>query len=124
MRNLGLHRDREQRARLAGVVEIIAERIGDRLGHHDRSGEMDDGVYSVAQQETPHEVMISDIALDELRLGRYRPANPVDRLSTTRTSSPASSSSSTIWLPMKPAPPVTSTLIDEPRGTAVAFRRL
>ena len=50
--------------------------------------------------------------------------NPVDRLSRTRTSSPASSSSSTIWLPMKPAPPVTSTLIDDPRGTAVAFRPL
>ena len=33
-------------------------------------------MHNMAQQETPHEVMISDIALDELRLGRYRPAKP------------------------------------------------
>jgi hypothetical protein len=35
---------------------------------------MDDGVDFVAQEKTPHEVMIADIALDELRLGRDRPA--------------------------------------------------
>jgi hypothetical protein len=29
-----------------------------------------------------------------------------------------------MWLPMKPAPPVTSILIDDTCGSAVAFRRL
>ena len=31
---------------------------------------------SIAQEQTPHEVMIADIALDELRFGRHCPAKP------------------------------------------------
>ena len=76
MRDLGLDGDREQRAGLAGVVEIVAERIGDRFRHHDRTGKMDDGVDIVGKQKLAHEVLIADIALDELRLGRHRPAEP------------------------------------------------
>ena len=34
----------EQRAGLAGVVLVVAERIGNRFRHHDRAGEMDDRV--------------------------------------------------------------------------------
>src|SRR3990170_3514734 len=36
---------------------------------------------------------------------------PVDRLSTTSTAYPAVTSPSTTWLPTKPAPPVTNTLL-------------
>ena len=34
----------DQAARLAGVVVVIAERVGDRFWHDDRSGEVDDRV--------------------------------------------------------------------------------
>jgi len=74
MRNLGLHGGRKQGARLAGVIEIIAERVGNRFRNYDRSREMDDGVDRIAAEQPAHEGMIADIALDEFRLGRYRPA--------------------------------------------------
>jgi hypothetical protein len=74
MRDLGLDGDREQRARLAGIVEIIAERVGDRFGHHDRPGEMDNGIDLVAQEHAADEVVVAHVALDELRFRRHRPA--------------------------------------------------
>jgi hypothetical protein len=74
MRDLGLHGDRKQRARLARVVEIIAERVGNRFRDHDRSREMDDGVDRIAAEQPAHEGMIADISPDEFCLGRYRPA--------------------------------------------------
>ncbi len=46
---------------------------------------------------------------------------PVERLSTMVTSSPRSSSASTRFDPMKPAPPVTSAFMR--RGTLDAFER-
>ena len=46
------------------------------------------------------QLVVADIALDELRLGRNRPPKPVERLSSTTTSSPASVSASTMWLPI------------------------
>ena len=73
MRDLGLHGDREQGARLARVVEIIAERVGNRFRYHDRSREMDYGVDRIAVEQPAHEGMITDIVLDEFCLGRYRP---------------------------------------------------
>ena len=40
----------DQRARVHGVVAVVAERIGDRVRYHDRGGEMDDGVTSDARR--------------------------------------------------------------------------
>ena len=39
-----LDRGLDQRARVHGVVAVIAERIANRIRHDDRGGEMDDGV--------------------------------------------------------------------------------
>ena len=54
---------------------------------------------------------VADVELDQLGAGRERPvevlAPPVERSSTTVTSSPRASSASTRFEPMKPAPPVT-----------------
>jgi hypothetical protein len=74
MRHLGFDRRGDQRARFAGVVEIVAERIGDRLGHDDRSGEMNDGVDRIAGEQPAQQRGITDIALDELGCIRHRPA--------------------------------------------------
>jgi hypothetical protein len=81
-------------------------------------------MHNMAQKETPHEVMIADIALDEFRLGRHRPAKSRRQIVDNKNVLAGIEQLEHIWLPMKPAPPVTSTLIDDPRGTAVAFRRL
>ena len=35
---------------------------------------MDDGVDIIAQQQPPHEIVVADIAFDELGLIRHRPA--------------------------------------------------
>ncbi len=37
---------------------------------------MNDGVDGIAQEQPAHEVMVADIALDELRRVRHRPAEP------------------------------------------------
>ena len=56
-------------------------------------------------------LVAAQLALDDLDVSR--PARfarlPVEKLSSTRTSSPRSSSARTRFEPMKPAPPVTST---------------
>ena len=54
-----LDRDLHQGARLDGVVVVVAERIGDRLRHHDRSGEMYDGVDAVLADDRANELLIS-----------------------------------------------------------------
>ena len=48
-------------------------------------------------------------------------ALPVDRSSTTSTSSPLASSRSTMWEPTKPAPPVTMTRIRHPRSVVAKY---
>jgi hypothetical protein len=73
---------------------------------------MEKGVDGIAVQELNHEVMVADVALNELGFTNLASSgtaqrNQVDKLSRTTTSSPASSNSNTIWLPMNPAPPVT-----------------
>ena len=107
-----LHRHLDQGARLDRVVEVVAERIRNRIGHHDGAGEMDDGIDAAGSRERAGPGLGRR---RRLRRG-WRPsgtaqARPVDRLSRTTTASPASSSSSAMWLPMYPAPPVTRTLI-------------
>ena len=45
----------DERARVRCVVEIVAERIGDRFRHHDFGGEMGDRVDLVLLDQAPHE---------------------------------------------------------------------
>ena len=51
--------------------------------------------------------LVTDLGLDELGLGIDVVAVPVERSSSTRTSSPRARRASTRCEPMKPAPPVT-----------------
>ena len=61
----------EQRARLRGVVEIIAERIGDRIRHDDFGGEMGDRVDVVLGEKLGHEILVAEIADDQRHLVRH-----------------------------------------------------
>jgi hypothetical protein len=70
-----LDRGLDQRARVRGVVAVIAERIADRVRHHDRGGEMDDGVDPVLRDQRAHARLISGIANHE----RRTPAPPPNR---------------------------------------------
>ena len=63
----------DQRARIHRVVLVIAERIGDRVRHHDRGGEMDDGVYAVLRHELGHQRLIASLADDDRHALRHRP---------------------------------------------------
>ena len=67
-----------------------------------------------------HDGGVADVAshdLDGVAEGREVLGEAVAKLSSTRTRSPSRTSSSTMWEPMKPAPPVT-------RQTSVPFRSL
>ena len=65
MLDLAARRGLQQIARLGGVVEIIAERIGDRLRHHDLRGEMDDRLDVVSRDGFGHEVLVAEVADDQ-----------------------------------------------------------
>ena len=73
MADAALHRRRDQRARLDRVVEVVAERIGDRIRHHDRAGEMDDRLDVVLRDQPANEFFVADIAIVEPRFWRDRP---------------------------------------------------
>ena len=87
-------RSRDQAAGLGRVVEIIAERIGDRFRHDDFGGEMDDGVDLVARDAVRRQVLVAEIARRRVRPSRHGPARSRSRDCRARpTCSPASSSS-------------------------------
>ena len=73
MADAGRDRDLDQGPRLNRVVEIVAERIDDRIGDDDRPREMDDGVDAVLAHDRAHEILIPHVADDERRLGRHHP---------------------------------------------------
>ena len=68
-----LDRGLDQRARVRGVVAVIAERIADRVRHHDRGGEMDDGVDPVLREQRRNAGLIAGVADDERHVRRHRP---------------------------------------------------
>ncbi len=74
MLDAGVDRAFEQRARLGGVVEIVAERIGNRFRHDDLRGEMDDLGDVVAGERLGHEIVVAEIADDQRRLVGHGPA--------------------------------------------------
>ena len=69
-----LDRDLHEGARLDGVVMIVAQRIDDRLRHDDRAGEVDDRLHAVLAHDAADELLVPDIADDQRRIGRHRPA--------------------------------------------------
>ncbi len=66
----------DQRPRVHGVVAVVAERIGDRLGHHDRAGEVNDRVDAVFLDQRGDQGLIADVADLELGARRHRPREP------------------------------------------------
>ena len=57
----------EQRAGVHGVVAVVAERIGDRIRHHDRGGEMDDGVDAMPRDQSRRPASRSPVLADDER---------------------------------------------------------
>src|SRR4029077_12754612 len=63
----------DQSARVHGIVVIIAERIANRVGHHDRGGEMDDGLDAMLGYQVRHERLVPGVTDDKLGALCYRP---------------------------------------------------
>ena len=73
MAHAGFHHGLDQRARIHGIVAVIAERIADRIRHHDRSGKMDDGVDPMLGDQRRHTRLVSGFPDHERRALRHRP---------------------------------------------------
>jgi hypothetical protein len=78
----------QERARHCGVVQIIAERIGDGLRHDDFCGEMDDRLDSVLGEELGHEILVAEIAEDQRDAVGHGGAKAGRQMSSTTTFSP------------------------------------
>ena len=72
----GLDGGGDQATRFDGVVQVVAERIGDGIRHHDRPGEMDDRCHAVSADRLLDEIGIGDVGDDERRPRRDGPAEP------------------------------------------------
>ena len=66
----------DQRARVRGIVEVVAERIGDRFRHHDLRREMRDRVDPMLLDQRGDEIRVADVADDEPRRVRHSPVEP------------------------------------------------
>ena len=81
-----LHRDFDQVARLGGIVEIIAERVDDRVRHDDLGREMGDRVDLVLADHLARRSALSPkSATTSSTPSGTAQAKPVERLSTTTT---------------------------------------
>ena len=69
------HFDRslDQRARVHGVVAVVAERIATEFRHHDRGGEMDDGVDPMLRDQRRDQRLVAGLADDKRHVLRHRP---------------------------------------------------
>jgi hypothetical protein len=73
MAHAALDRALDQCARVHRIVAVVAERIGDRVGHHDRSGKMDDGVHAMLRDQRGDASLVTGFADDERHALRHRP---------------------------------------------------
>ena len=65
MAHLRGHAALEQRARRAGVVGVVLERLVHRFGHDGEGGEVHDGVDLVALEQLRDRVAVADLADDQ-----------------------------------------------------------
>src|SRR5262249_34381720 len=63
----------DQSARVYGIVAIVAERIANRVGDHNRGGEMDDGLDAMLGDQSCHERLVAGVTDDKGGALRYRP---------------------------------------------------
>ncbi len=66
------HRGGEQGAALHRIVEIIAERVADGFGHDDLRRKMNEGVDRLGTNQVGNELIIADVADDQLCPRRHR----------------------------------------------------
>ena len=66
----------DQRAGLDGVGEVVGQRVGDRFGHHDPGGEMQDRVDPVPLDEAGDERLVAHVALTNTASGGTDVAEP------------------------------------------------
>ncbi len=101
MRHIILHASFHEGPRLDRVVVIVAERIGDRFRYDNRAGEMDDARDIELRDDAGDQILIVDVTFHQMGTrGDTAQRKPVERLSSTTTSSPLSTSAHTIWLPI------------------------
>ena len=74
MLDAGRDRALDQRARLDGVVEIIAERIATDSGTTIEPAKWMIALNAMLADDGAHEILVADIADDQRRLRRHRPA--------------------------------------------------
>ena len=65
-----------QATRFDGVVQVVAERIGDGIGHDDRPGEMDDRCHAVSAYRFLDAIGIGDVGDNERSPRRDGPSEP------------------------------------------------
>ena len=98
--HFSLDRAGDQRARLAGVIEIVAKRIAHRLRHHDRAREMNHGFDRIAEQKASDEIIVADIAFNKLRIVGHRPAEAARQIVEDEDVLAGIEQPSTMWLPI------------------------
>src|SRR5690606_9824674 len=71
-----------QRPRLHRIVEVVAERSGDRFRHDDGTGKMDDCIDAAPPNRRLDQLLVANVADNKLRFRRNRPIKtrrePVD----------------------------------------------
>ena len=66
MRHAGANDGLQQCTGLDRVVLVVAQRIGHGIGNDNRSGEMDDGLDPVIANDAAHEILVGNVADDEI----------------------------------------------------------
>jgi hypothetical protein len=70
------HGGLDQGPRLDGVVEIVAERVGDRIRHHDLGREMRNSLDPVLFDQPGQQILVAHVADGERHAFGYGPAEP------------------------------------------------
>ncbi len=69
-----LDRAGEKRACHGRIVEVVPERVRDRVRHYDLRREVDDGLHAAPGDQLAHERLVAEVADHELDVFRQRPA--------------------------------------------------
>lgn len=73
MAHVARDRSLDQRQRVHRIVAVIAEGIANRVGHNDRSGEMDDSVDPMLRDQCCYARLVPRLADDKRHILRHSP---------------------------------------------------
>ena len=101
----------DQRPRLCRIVEILTQRISYRFRHHNLCRKVDDGIYFAPLQDIRNQRFVAEIPDHEFDAVRHGPLKACRQIVQNDHVFARSSRDRTVWLPIYPAPPVTSVVI-------------